>query len=186
MPSELELKSEDLLLLIIDVQEKLAPAMEPGLYGTMLKNLGRLLSARSVLPFQVLVSEQYPQGLGPTVPALREVLGPVTPRPKTSFSVLGEPALAQAIEESGKKTILVAGMEAHICVYQSVRALTATHRVHLLSDGIASRTVENFGIGKGLAERAGAILTSTETVLFDLLGGAGTDAFRTVSKLVKS
>lgn len=186
MPSELSLSAEDTILLIIDVQEKLAPAMDPSLYGTMLKNLDRLLKARSVLPFEVVVSEQYPQGLGPTVPAVRELLSGVAPIAKTSFSVLGEPALAGALSRSGRKTVVVAGMEAHICVYQSVRALAATHRVHLLADGIASRTVDNWTIGKGLAERAGAVLTSTETVLFDLLGKAGTEAFKAVSKLVKS
>jgi nicotinamidase-related amidase len=179
------LKIEDTVLLIIDVQERLAPAMDPAIYGRMKKNLERLLEARAVLPFEVIASEQYPKGLGPTVAPIKERLGAPAIE-KLDFSAAKAPALMAALEATGRGTVLVTGMETHICVFQTVRDLLPERKVLVLADAVASRTPENVAIGLELMKQAGATITSTETVLFDLLGRAGTEAFKTVSRLLKS
>ena len=183
---ELRVRRQDALLLVIDVQERLAPAMAPSLMGRMLANLERLGAARGVLEVPALLTEQYPKGLGPTVGAVQAAFEGVAPLDKLSFSACGDPGISAAIAALGKRTILVAGMETHVCVWQTVRHLRADGlAVHVLADAVASRTEDNYRIGLGLMERAGAVVTSTEVVLFDMLEAAGTDAFKAVSRLVK-
>lgn len=181
----LKVNREDALILVIDVQERLAPAMQPELMGRLVKNLERLGGAQKVLGLPVLVTEQYPKGLGPSIPAVQAAFEGVEPMAKTDFSACGDGAVRRAIEATGKRTVLVAGMETHVCVYQTVRDLVPDHHVHVLSDAVASRTEENHRIGLGLMEKAGALSSSTEVVLFDMLGCAGTDEFKAISKLVK-
>ncbi len=185
--SSIALNEKDTLLLVIDVQERLAPAMAPVLYGRLIENMRRFGTARSVLDLPVIVTEQYPKGLGSTVAPIREALGDGGPaHEKISFSAMGDEGIAKALESIGRQSIVVAGMETHICVYQTARDLVdAGFRVHVLADAVASRTEDNYSIGLALMQKAGAAISSTETVLFDLLGRAGTDAFRTISKLVR-
>ncbi len=185
MHEDRRLQSSDTLLLVIDVQERLAPVMAPALYDRMLDNLRILGRAQKVLNFFVVMSEQYPKGLGPTVSSLREAFCGVEPLPKQSFSVADDTQLADAIAQTGCKNIVVAGIEAHICVYQSVRDLAQNHRVDVLADAVASRTPSNVDVALGLFHGVGARVSSTETVLFDMLGKAGTDPFKAVSKLVR-
>ncbi len=176
---------EDTLLLVIDVQQRLAPAMAPHRLGRMVENLERLGAAAKHLDFSVLLSEQYPKGLGPTVDPIRSAFEGHKMLPKVSFSVWADPDLRAAIEGTGKKTVLVAGMEAHVCVWQTVRDLLPDHNVHVLADALASRSDDNYQAGLGLCERAGAVITSTETVLFDMLQRAGGDTFKAISKIVR-
>ncbi len=184
--STLALNEKDTLLLIVDVQERLAPAMHPELYGPLIANLDRFGAARSLLGLEVLVTEQYPKGLGPTVAPVRAAFEGVTAHEKIAFSAMGDEGIAKAIESMGRQSVVVAGMETHICVYQTVRDLVdAGFRVHVLSDAVASRSRDNYSIGLALMEKGGAAISSTETVLFDLLGRAGTDAFKAISKLVR-
>lgn len=182
----LRVRRDDTLLLVIDVQERLAPAMEPTSMGRMLKNLERLGAAREILGLPVVLTEQYPKGLGPTLPAVQAAFSGVAVQDKLAFSACGDPSIRGAIAAHGKGTVLVTGMESHVCVWQTVRHLLADGRsVHVLADALASRTEENYRIGLGLMERAGAVITSTEVVLFDMLEAAGTDTFKAISKLVK-
>jgi nicotinamidase-related amidase len=183
---ELRVRREDTLLLVIDVQERLAPAMAPERLGRMLKNLERLGAARELLGLPAVVTEQYPKGLGATVPLVQAAFAGIPVQDKLAFSACGDPAIRSAIEGHGKGTVVVAGMETHVCVWQTVRHLLADGRsVHVLADAVASRTEENYQIGLGLMARAGAVITSTEVVLFDMLEAAGTEAFKGVSRLVK-
>jgi nicotinamidase-related amidase len=180
------LNEKDTLLLVVDVQERLAPAMDPELYGPLIANMRRFGAARSVLDLPVLMTEQYPKGLGPTVPPIREAFEGAGTLEKLSFSAMRDDGVAKALGESGRKSVVVAGMETHICVYQTARDLVAAgFRVHVLADGVASRTRDNYSIGLALIEKAGAAISSTETVLFDLLGRAGTDAFKAISRIVR-
>ncbi len=126
---------DDTLLLVIDVQERLAPAMAPERFGRMLDNLERLGAAAKVLQLPTVLTEQYPKGLGPTVSSVRTAFEAVPALSKTSFSAMGDPEIAKAVQFAGKSTVLVAGMETHVCVWQTVRDLLPTHRVHLVVEG---------------------------------------------------
>lgn len=151
----------------------------------LVTNLVRLAKARAALGFQVLISEQYPEGLGPTIDVVRAAFGEVPRYSKLSFSVDADPKLSAAIAASHAKSVVLAGMETHICVYQSARDLAQRHVVHVPIDAVASRRPEDAEVGLRLIERAGGVPTSTETVLFDMLGQAGSDAFKAISKLVR-
>jgi nicotinamidase-related amidase len=175
-------------LLVVDVQERLAPAMPPARMDALTRNVGILLDAASHLKVRVLASEQYPKGLGHTLPPLSEKLAAagVHPIAKTTFDACGDPGIARALAAMAPRAVVVVGMETHVCVFQTVRELSRRgYEVHVVVDAVASRTEENRAAGIALCERAGAVPTTTETVVFDWLERAGTEAFRVVSKLVK-
>jgi nicotinamidase-related amidase len=135
-----------------------------------------------------VASEQYPKGLGPTVEPIAERLRAmgVEPIAKTTFDACAEPRVAQALAERSPGAVVVAGMETHICVFQTARELARRGLdVHVVADAVASRREENRALGLALCERAGACVTPTETVVFDWLGRAGTEEFKAVSKLVR-
>src|SRR5207237_4029730 len=125
------------------------------------------------------VSQQYPKGLGPTLPAIEEALAgaPKLHRfDKLEFSAAACPAFAALSPTLARDQWIVCGMEAHVCVYQTARGLVARgHDVHVVLDAICSRTEGNWKVARGLIARTGAIATSTETVVFDLLERAGSD-----------
>ena len=176
------------VLLVVDVQEKLAAAMPPDALGQLVKNTGILLETAKVLGMKVLASEQYPKGLGPTIAALAEKLrdAGAVPMPKMTFDACGDLAIGRALADALAKSVVVAGMEAHVCVFQTARELVKRgYATHVVADAVTSRREENRVLGLSLCERAGAVITPTETVAFDLLGQAGTDAFKAVSKLVR-
>jgi nicotinamidase-related amidase len=186
------MRSEDLaleptssVLFVVDVQEKLAPAMNADLYHQLLQNLERLARGADLLGVPVVVSEQYPKGLGHTVPSVRDALSKAAVLPKMTFDAVQDGAIAEKIRELARPNIVVAGMETHICVYQTVRSLAKDHHVQVLRDAVASRTIDNYEVGLDLARAAGAVITSTETVLFDWLGRAGTEEFKAISKLIR-
>ena len=185
--ASLRLLREQALFLCVDVQERLSAALPPELLARMRKNSATLLRGAAALGVPVLVSEQYKKGLGDTLPDLVEALPPGTPRfEKLEFSAWAAAPIAQAILASGRTQLIVFGMETHICVFQTVRDLCHTgFTVHVPHDAVASRDPENLRLGLVLAERAGAIVTATETVLFDLLHRAGSPEFKVISALVK-
>jgi len=186
MPSDdLQLDRRKALVLVIDVQEKLARAMPPEAEARMEKNAGILVKAARRLGLPVVASEQYVKGLGPTVPALRELL-PSPPIEEVEFSCANSTSLASAIDKTNRRQVIAVGMESHVCVFQTVRDLLRKHfQVFVPRDAIVSRTEENRQVGLNLCERAGAVVTSTETVLFDLLGTAGTPEFKELSPLIR-
>ena len=178
------------VLAVVDVQEKLAAAMPAEGMDRLVQNTLILLEAARVLGVRVIASEQYPKGLGPTVPRLAEKLGAmdVAPIAKMDFDALAEPAFSRALTANGARpsAVVLVGMETHICVYQTARELVRRgFATHVVGDAVLSRRADNREIGLGLCARTGAIVTATETVAFDWLGRAGTDAFRAVSKLVR-
>jgi nicotinamidase-related amidase len=177
-------------LLVIDIQERLAAAMPDEARARAERNVAVLLEAARRMEIPVVVSEQYPRGLGPTTPAIAEALAPLGDAvhrvEKVEFSVCDAPAFVPIWNQLRREQWIVAGMEAHVCVYQSVRELCQRGAVvHVPVDAITSRTEANHRVGVDLIERAGAIPTSTETVVFDLLGRAGTDDFKALAKLIK-
>ena len=185
----LRVRRGDTSLVVIDVQERLASAMPTAAFDELVRNALRLLAAAGRMSLPVALSEQYPTGLGRTVPVLREAVARLSPPAlfieKQAFSLADEP-LFQRFLGTGPKTLVVLGMEAHVCVFQTVRALCERgFSVHVPVDAVTSRAEANRAIGLALCERAGAVPTSTETILFDLLERAGTDDFKALSKLVK-
>jgi nicotinamidase-related amidase len=184
--NELRLEASRAVVLIIDFQERLLPAMAHA--EASLNNAGRLADAARELGLPLLVTEQYPKGIGPTVAALRDKLS-ATPLDKLEFSVAQNPraaALLAGWRHAGRDTVLVAGIEAHVCVWQTVADLRAAGwRVHVAADATSSRTVENWNTAKGLWQAAGAVVTSTEAALFDLVRGAQHPNFKAISKLIK-
>jgi nicotinamidase-related amidase len=174
--------------LLVDVQERLAAAMPASRMEALTKNAGILLDAAAALGVPVFASEQYPKGLGHTIPPLAEKLRAmsVTPVAKATFDACGEVGIARPLSALAPRAVVVVGMETHVCVFQTVRELVRRgYEVHVPIDGVASRTDENRLAGIALCERAGGIATTTETVVFDWLERAGTEAFKVVSKLVK-
>jgi nicotinamidase-related amidase len=176
------------VLVVVDVQERLVPALPADAMAEVNRSLSILLEAAKLLSIPVLATEQYPRGLGPTLGPLRERLEGLGVRPieKATFSAMGEPAFVEALGALGRSHVVVVGVEAHICVALTVRDLRAAGREVLVPfDGVASRRDDHRRAGLGLCERAGATLTTSETLAFDWLGRAGTDAFRAVSKAVR-
>jgi nicotinamidase-related amidase len=168
-------------LLVVDVQERLLAAMSPEDAARIVKNVGILIEAARQLGVPIVASEQYPKGLGPTVPAVSDALSAAGARRFEKLEFSAAPGLVEERDQW-----IVCGMETHVCVYQTVRALAARGRtVHVPADAVCSRTAENKAVGLALAEKAGAIVTSTETVVFDALRRAGTDEFKALSKLIK-
>jgi nicotinamidase-related amidase len=175
-------------LLVVDVQEKLAAAMPPGTLAELEKNAAILLETAAVLGVPVLASEQYPKGLGPTLASIAARLGPrgIAPFPKMSFDACSELAISRALSETGARNVVVLGMETHVCVFQTARELVKRgYATYVVADAVASRRDENRVLGLSLCERAGAVVTATETVAFDLVAQAGTAEFKAVSKLVR-
>lgn len=176
------------LVLVIDVQERLAAAMPKEQMANVERSASILLEAAKLLGAKVIATEQYPQGLGPTIPSLAQKLAALqAPRlPKTTFSACDDEAIARAIAEHDVRNVVVVGMETHVCVFQTVRDLAKKpFEVYVPIDGVASRREDHREAGLVLCERAGAILTTTESIVFDWLKQAGSDEFRAISKLVK-
>ena len=173
---------------VVDVQERLSAAMPPAAMERLATNTLTLLESARILGVPVVASEQYPKGLGPTAPVLAEKLRSmgVEAMAKTTFDACGEPRIAKALGQTQPTAVVVVGMEAHVCVFQTARELVRRGlAVHVVADAVASRREDNRTLGLALAERAGAYVTPTETVVFDWLERAGSDAFKAISKLVR-
>jgi len=177
------LQREHAALLLVDVQEKLAAAMPQAELQRMVTRTCALVEGARALSLPIVYTEQYPKGLGRTVPPLRERLGSLVPVEKLRFSALDDAVRAQLC---GRRQVLVAGMETHICVYQTVRALAEEGTLPVLcADAVLSRFEVDVRIGLQLATDAGAMVATVETALFDLLGEAGTPAFKRISAAVR-
>lgn len=186
-PESMRLDRAQAAVLVIDIQERLLAAIAEDQRPGVLRGAALLIQGAGHLGLPVLVTEQYPRGLGPTAEPVRAALpAAVRPIEKTHFSCLGAPAVQAALQQLGRRQILLCGMESHVCVYQTARDLLAAgHAVFVVKDAVASRTAQNLQVGLSLMERAGAVLTSVEAALFDLLGCAGTAEFKAISALVK-
>jgi nicotinamidase-related amidase len=178
------LTKNDAILVVVDIQERLAAVMSER--EKVIANSLHLIEAAKLLHFQILLTEQYPRGLGTTVPEIRDALPSYKPIEKLMFGCCGEPRFMEAIASTGKKKVILCGMETHVCVLQTCLGLLEdAYTVHVVKDAVCSRTEENYRIGIGFMRDAGAVITGTETVLFQLLERAGTEEFRAISKRIK-
>ncbi len=172
------------VLVLIDVQGKLAQLMHGR--EALFDQLQRLVKGAKALPLPILWLEQYPQGLGPTLPELAQHLTELQPIAKTCFSAYGSEAFRSQLAATGRKQVLLAGIEAHVCVYQTaLDLLEAGYEVQVVSDAVSSRTAANADLGRQRMRDAGAQLTSVEMALFELLRTAEAPAFREIARVVK-
>ena len=177
------LKREDTVLFVIDIQERLVPVMK--YKDQVIDNNKILLTAAKEMDFPVIATEQYPKGLGRTVPDLIDSIGEENIYAKNSFTAYTD-EVEEALKSLGKKKVLLTGMETHVCVFQTARDLiNAGYEVYLVKDGVASRTKANYLNALDLIKSLGAIITNTETAVFDLLKLSGTPEFKIMSKMIK-
>jgi nicotinamidase-related amidase len=182
------LAPEECAVLVIDVQERLAAAMPAAQMAELTRAATVLVDAASLLGARVLATEQYPAGLGATIAPVAAELGRagVQPIAKMEFSACDNHDFARDFARAGVRAAVVVGMEAHVCVFQTVRELCARGVDVLVPiDGVASRRDDHRAAGIDLCRAAGATVTTMETVVFDWLRRAGTDAFRRLSKRIR-
>jgi nicotinamidase-related amidase len=171
-------------LVIIDAQERLVPAMSDP--RRVIYNCGRLMQAAQRLGVPIVVSEQYPEGIGPTMVDLRPFLPEEGAVPKLEFSLTASAEAMRRIEASGRGQMIVVGTEAHICVLQT--ALSFKERgldVFVVADAVASRKVENERLAMDRLRQSGVFVVGTEMVLFEWLGQAGTPEFKALMPMIK-
>ena len=184
MPHETLLHREQTALVVVDVQEKLLHAMHDA--DAALRNVRILVEGANILGVPVLVTEQYPKGLGPTVGALADVLKDAPRYPKLSFSCLGDEPFLAALEALDSEQILICGVEAHVCVAQTaLDVLDHGWMAAVAADATSSRKARHCEWALDRLRRAGAVVTCAESALFEMLGSAGTEEFKAVSRLVK-
>jgi nicotinamidase-related amidase len=178
------LNTNNTVLVLVDVQEKLAGAMHEK--ESLIQNTVKLVSGARVLDVPIIRTEQNPKGLGATVPEVAELLADMPSITKLSFSCCGEQKFVDEFNKLNRKNVLVCGIESHVCVYQTVADLTrGAYKVHVVADAVSSRTPENKAIGLEKCKEVGALITSTETALFELLRVAEGDKFKKMLKIVK-
>lgn len=179
-----DITKDDSVLVIVDIQEKLVPAMPEG--QRVIANCLNLIELAKLYNIPILVTEQYPKGLGHTIPKIKDALPDYNPTEKISFSCCRDDSFLARLRESGRTNVILTGMEAHVCVLQTcLDLLTASYNVHLVNDAVCSRAENNFSSGVELMRDAGTVITCTETVLFQLLKKAGSDEFKAISKRIK-
>jgi nicotinamidase-related amidase len=182
MPHPTHLLAQEAALLVIDVQEKLL-ARIPGAAG-LIRNIAFLIDGARLLDVPVMATEQYPRGLGSTV---RELAQRLPERPdKTQFSCCAIPGVVDGLWNKGRARIVLAGIESHVCVLNTaLDLLAADFQVYIAVDAVASRFAIDHETALGRLDKAGAILTTVETALFEMIGGAGHPRFKQVSALVQ-
>ena len=182
------LNREGAVLVVVDVQERLVPAIDKELYARSLKNYKIVIEAAGTLGLPIVLTEQYPKGLGRTVPEVVQALaGKAFERiEKVSFSCARDETFLAAIAKTVRRQVVLIGMEAHVCVYQtSVDLINAGYEVFVLDDAVSSRFVHNYRSGIDALRDAGAVVISTETAVFQLMKVAGTPEFKKISSLLR-
>ncbi|MDT8438987.1 MAG: hydrolase [Wenzhouxiangellaceae bacterium] len=175
---------ESSVLVVVDVQGKLARLMHES--DAMIRQQQIFINACRLLDVPVIWAEQLPDKLGATVDELQPALEGLAPCAKSSFGCWGDAGLRARIEATARRQVLLIGIEAHVCVWQTAAALTeAGFDVHLIADAVSSRSAFNRDIAFRRMERAGVHLSNVEMALFELMGDASHPKFRDVTKLLK-
>jgi len=178
------LKIENTTLLIVDIQGNLAHSMHGK--ELLFKNVQKLIKGIQILGIPILWVEQNPRGLGPTIPEIADLLSNIQPISKMSFSSCRNDRFVQALNALNRKQVLIAGIETHVCVYQTAAELVDIgYDVQVVTDAVSSRNIKNKEIGLQRMRDSGVSLTSVETALFELLKVAEGEQFREILKIVK-
>ena len=175
------IKKDDAVLVIIDMQERLVPVIDEK--ERVIENNVKLAKFSRIIGLPVIFTEQ--QKLGNTIPEIREELRETEPISKIEFNGFGCDTFMEQLERLNRHALIITGIEAHICVAQTVLSALSDYSVHVVSDAISSRSPHNRDVSLGRMSQAGATITSTEMVIYEILEKAGTDTFREVLKLVK-
>jgi nicotinamidase-related amidase len=178
------LRLDDAFLILIDVQGKLWNVMFEK--EALLENTQRLVKGLTLLGVPIMLTEQNPRGLGPTVPDLSQLIPEVKPLPKFCFSCCQNQEFQDAVTSLKRRQALVCGIEAHICVHQTtLELLNNGYEVQVVADAVSSRTLRNRDIALARMESEGAKLTTTEMALFELLKTAENSKFKDLSRIIK-
>ncbi len=162
--TQMLIRRDQSLLLVVDIQEKLAPAILNA--DTVVANAAKLIHAAKHLSVPILASEQYPKGLGLTVPSLRELLPAESLFDKTHFSCLGETGVAERLQQQQRRQIIICGMEAHVCVLQTAMDIKAAgFNSIVVADAVSSRQAQSYDVGVARMRDAGVTIVTTEMVL---------------------
>jgi nicotinamidase-related amidase len=184
--SKFIIRPENTMLLVIDIQERLFGVMEEQFKPVLIKNNAILIKTAKTFGMPVVVSEQYPKGLGSMIPEMAELLTGMPTIEKLYFSCFRDEPLRKTIEAIGKKNIIVTGIETHVCVLQTVLDLIQTcYNPVVASDAVLSRSASDRLAAIEAMRDAGAIIYPTETIAFMLLEKAGTPEFKQLSPLFK-
>jgi nicotinamidase-related amidase len=178
------LTSDKSVLVVIDMQGKLAQSMYRK--ELLFENVEKIIKGAQVLGIPMLLTEQNPKGLGPTIPEVADLVPNVRRIPKLSFSCCGDELFLKELSALQRCQVLLTGIEAHVCLYQTTVDLVASgYEVHVVADAVSSRTAENRDIGLQKMKDAGASITSVETVLFELLRVAEGYRFKEILNILK-
>ncbi len=175
------ISAKDSLLLIVDVQEKLMPVISNN--DEVIANIVRLVKFANIINMPVIFTEQVK--LGKTAPEIMTEHNGLNPIQKREFGCFSNDEFVNHIASLDVSTLIVAGVEAHVCISQTVTGALEKYNVHVVSDAVSSRTIQNRKVGLDRMQNNGAVITSTEMVIFELLKCAGTEEFREALRLVK-
>jgi nicotinamidase-related amidase len=178
------LKIENTVLAIVDIQGKLALSMYEKEF--LFKNVQKIIKGIQVLGIPIIWLEQNPKGLGPTIPEIADILSNNQPISKMSFSCCRNDRFMQELKSLNRKQVLITGIEAHICVYQTAADLVELgYEVQVVTDAVSSRTIADKKIGLQKMGDSGVSMTSVETALFELLKVAEGEQFKEILRIVK-
>lgn len=186
MEMSFQIEREEMVLVIIDVQESLVKAMESEVVRNLIRNLQTLIAFAQEMGIPIVMTEQYPRGLGMTISEIQQALPSLPPIEKVSFSCGRVDAFNETLDRMGRRVILLTGMETHVCVLQTAAHLIQKgFEVHVVADAVCSRRKLDWEIGLQWMEKKGAMISTTEIIAFQLLKEAGTEEFKRLSKRVK-
>jgi len=180
------IEREKAVLIIVDVQDVLMGKMNQAVGETVIRNIRVLLAFAKEMAIPILVTEQYPKGLGKTVPEIKMELESILPIEKVSFSCCGVEMFNNQLNQSGRKQVLLTGIETHVCVLQTAEDLIRkNYSVYAVADAVCSRRKLDWKMGLRWMEKKGAMIPTAEIIAFQLLKEAGTEEFRRLSELLK-
>jgi isochorismate hydrolase len=186
MDSMSRLEREKTVLVVVDVQDVLMKKMDQEVAEKVIRNIRTLLIFARKMAIPILMTEQYPKGLGQTVSEIKMELESIVPVEKVSFSCCGVETFNEKLDQTGRKQVILTGIETHVCVLQTAYDLIQKgYEVHGVADAICSRRKLDWKIGLRWMEKRGAMISTTEIIAFQLLKEAGTEEFRGLSKLLK-
>ena len=178
------LSKENAVLIVVDVQERLFPLISGK--DIILNNMRKLIRFAKIIGIPIILTEQYPKGLGPTISEIRELTSTIKPIEKLEFSCLASSAFRERLAEIHAKNLVLTGIEAHICVAQTaIEALTYGYRVYAVHDAISSRRLEDKTVAVERMRQHGVTIVTSEMLMYEILRKAGTPEFKKVLKLVK-
>ena len=175
---------ENTIGLVIDIQERLVPVMEEN--EQFVENCSKLIQGLQILGLPILVTQQYTKGLGETIDEIKALIPDFQYIEKKDFSCLDEPAFAEKLALFGAKNVIICGIESHVCVLQTAIDLKAAgYNPVVASDCVSSRSFDNIDLAAERFRYEGIMMTSMESILFELTRSAGAPGFKEISKLVK-